>query len=189
MKDVLNGYRAELSSLQDKLESGAAEIYGQGKNHADLVANYEAKITQTEEALQNVEKELERTKATAGAIIEAEDRSLLLFDDQQVSIVNGKRVITNSSFDLDIVDEEGRTNRQKMRQGYAPTNAEGIRYNIHHIDQTNDGTVLVIPESLHQKYDSMLHSNKGQSPSQIDRAAFAKWRRSFWKWLLQQLNE
>lgn len=96
---------------------------------------------------------------------------------------NGKTVAQNNNlFDPNAVDDLGRTNVQRMQQGLAPKGYDGKPVNIHHIDQANTGPVMEISGSSHTQNYSNLHTNTGQSPSQIDRNAFNKWRTDYWKW-------
>ena len=97
--------------------------------------------------------------------------------------VNGKTVYTDDgTFDPFFVDKQGRTNIERMEQGLAPIGTDGKSVNIHHIDQTNDGPVMEIIATDHQKNYSDLHTNTGQEPSKIDRKEFNSWRRTYWKW-------
>lgn len=103
--------------------------------------------------------------------------------------VNGKTVtMDNSTFDPNLVDKQGRTNVQRMEQGLAPIGTDGKSVNIHHIDQTNNGSVMEMTATEHQQNYSNLHTNTGQSPSQINRSEFNNWRRSYWEWRSSNLN-
>lgn len=98
-------------------------------------------------------------------------------------VFNEKNVaMDNNTFNPDFVDKQGRTNIQRMEQGLSPIGRDGKSVNIHHIDQTNDGPVMEITATEHQQNYSQLHTNTGQSPSQIDRKAFNNWRNEYWKW-------
>lgn len=97
--------------------------------------------------------------------------------------VNGKKVIVDdNTFDPNLIDKQGRTNIQRMEQGLAPIGTDGKSVNIHHMDQTDDGTVMEIIATEHQQRYNELHTNIGQSPSLIDRKKFNKWRKGYWKW-------
>lgn len=90
---------------------------------------------------------------------------------------NGKTVTQdNSLFDPNAIDEMGRTNTQRMQQGLAPKGYDGKSVNIHHIDQTNNGPVAEMSKTSHTQNYNDLHTNTGQSLSQIDRNEFGKWR-------------
>jgi len=104
--------------------------------------------------------------------------------------VNGKNVTMDSNtFNPDFVDPKtGLTNTERMKQGLAPIGTDGKSVNIHHIDQTNTGSVKEITATQHQKNYKELHKNTGQNPSKIDRNAFNKWRKEYWKWRANDLK-
>jgi hypothetical protein len=45
-----------------------------------------------------------------------------------------------------------------------------------------------ITATEYQQNYKELHSNTGQSPSQIERNAFNKWRVEYWKWRMNNLK-
>ena len=103
--------------------------------------------------------------------------------------VNGKTVtMDKNTFDPGFVDKQGRTNTQRMEQGLAPIGTDGKSVNIHHIDQTDNGSVMEITATEHQQNYSKLHTNIGQAPSKINRSKFNKWRREYWKWRSNNLD-
>ena len=107
----------------------------------------------------------------------------------KTEVVNGKTVtLNNKTFDPTLVDNQGRTNIQRMEQGLAPIGTDGKSVNIHHIDQTNDGHVIEITASEHQQNYSSLHTNTGQTNSLIDRNAFNIWRKDYWEWRSNNLD-
>ena len=95
---------------------------------------------------------------------------------------DGKTVTQDDSlFDPNFKDLQGRTNIERMKDGLAPIGNDGKSVNIHHLDQTNHGSVIEIFQTEHTENYGKLHTNTGQSPSQIDRTEFTKWRRAYWK--------
>ena len=95
----------------------------------------------------------------------------------------GKKVTQDDDlFDPYAVDREGRTNIERMKQGRSPIGRDGKPVNVHHVDQTNTGPVTEMSGSEHQQGFGDLHQNTGQSPSQINRSQFNTWRKSYWKW-------
>ena len=102
----------------------------------------------------------------------------------------GKTVtMDDSTFDPNYVDSKGRTNLERMKQGLAPIGTDGKSVNIHHVDQTDSGPVVEMTATQHQQNYSSLHSNTGQAPSQIDRKAFADWRKNYWNWRSENSSE
>lgn len=97
--------------------------------------------------------------------------------------VNGKMVLLdNSTFDPNYVDSLGRTNIERMEAGLAPIGKDGYPVNIHHLDQTNNGAVVEMQQTVHRSNYFTIHSNTGQYPSNIDRPEFNAWRVLYWIW-------
>ena len=82
--------------------------------------------------------------------------------------------------DLKLKDARGRTNEQRMSQGLAPVGPDGQSVNLHHVGQCETCALQEMTKSYHQDNYSSLHSNTGQSPSEIDRDNFNQWRRQYW---------
>ena len=102
----------------------------------------------------------------------------------------GKQVTQdNSTFDPRFVDpRSGLTNVQRMERGLAPIGRDGKPVNIHHVNQTNTGPVREITATQHQQNYRNLHQNTGQSPSQINRPEFNRWRQDYWRWRAEGFN-
>ena len=102
---------------------------------------------------------------------------------QKTVDVNGKRItIDNNTFDPYFSDKHGRTNIDRMKHGLAPIGTDGKSVNIHHIDQKNDGSLMEITATEHQKNYKKLHMNTGTEKSYVNRKEFYSWRKSYWKW-------
>ena len=72
------------------------------------------------------------------------------------------------------------TNLQRMDLGYAPIEPKtGKAYQLHHIGQKKDGCLAILTEKEHLGNASIL--NIPGKESEIDRQAFNKVRRTFWK--------
>ncbi|MDO4479025.1 MAG: HNH/ENDO VII family nuclease [Lachnospiraceae bacterium] len=98
-------------------------------------------------------------------------------------MVNGKMALVRN-IDLQYVSElpngEKVTNLVRMQKGYAPIDpATGKQYQLHHINQNMEGTLAILTESEHQGNSAIL--NLFGKESEINRNAFAKIRREFWK--------
>ena len=76
---------------------------------------------------------------------------------------------------------KGRTNIERMEQGLAPIGHDGKSINLHHKDQTNNSDILEITATEHRKRYAELHTNTGQTPSQINRKEFSNWRSRYWR--------
>lgn len=66
-------------------------------------------------------------------------------------MVNGKTALIRD-IDLDFVDEMGRTNLERMRQGLAALDpATGGSYELHHIGQQADSTLAILTKAEHMQ--------------------------------------
>lgn len=66
----------------------------------------------------------------------------------------------------------------------APFDLTGNRYELHHIGQENDGTLAILTSTEH--HDASLYGYK--KSSEIDREAFEKTRKEFWKAMATYYN-
>ena len=98
--------------------------------------------------------------------------------------VNGKLTLVRD-INLDYISElpngEQVTNLVRMQKGYAPIDpTTGKAYQLHHINQSNSGTLAILTEAEHQGNASIL--NKIGKESEIDREIFSNIvRPEFWK--------
>lgn len=80
------------------------------------------------------------------------------------------------------------TNLTRMQEGHAPIDpGTGKEYQLHHINQDPNGTLAILKAEEHQGNSSILN-NPDITESQIDRAAFAKIRKAFWKKFAEQFT-
>lgn len=71
--------------------------------------------------------------------------------------INGKKVICNDkSFDKKTKDAYGRRNCERMSQGLAPIGKDNIEINLHHLQQENDGVIVEVLATEHQKYSEEI---------------------------------
>ena len=95
-------------------------------------------------------------------------------------------LIQNIDWDFVGDIEDGRTNAERVLDGLSPLGTDGKSYELHHIGQKSDSPLAVLTSSQHKKYYSILHKNTGQEMSEIDRTAFEKQRKAFWKAFLEK---
>jgi hypothetical protein len=84
-------------------------------------------------------------------------------------------------FDPSAKDKSGRTNLARMNKGLAPLGKDGKSVNLHHLIQSEKGSIAEVSDSMHKKYDRVLHINPKSTPSGIDRKKFNTWKRGYWK--------
>lgn len=104
--------------------------------------------------------------------------------DLKAKMVNGKTALIKENIDLNLVDEMGHTNLERMAEGYSPLDKNGHSYELHHIGQKNDATLAVLTREEHDS--KFLHGFK--EISEIDRKAFKKQRKQFWKTMAAMLG-
>ena len=94
--------------------------------------------------------------------------------------INGRAMLVRS-VDLNFTDEIGRTNLQRMQQGLAALDSNGVPYELHHIGQKMDSTLAMLTQSEHRLggNSSIWHLYEGTS--EIDRIAFAREKSEIWK--------
>lgn len=97
----------------------------------------------------------------------------------KTGMVNGELALIRD-IDFNFKDNTGLTNMERMLSGLAPIDpATGDSYQLHHINQKSDGTLAILTEAEHQGNSSIL--NTVGKESEIDRPAFEKIRKEFWK--------
>lgn len=100
----------------------------------------------------------------------------------KVGMIDGKTALIRN-IDLDYKSElNGKTvtNLERMAKGYAPLDPKtGLPYQLHHINQANNGTLAILNESEHQGNSVIL--NIAEKKSEIGRVEFATTRKAFWK--------
>ena len=101
---------------------------------------------------------------------------------KESTVFKGKKVYQrDDAFDVSRVDSKGRTNLQRMKAGIAPIGKDGSSIQLHHMVQSDDGAIMEITRTLHQKNSSVIHINPSNIQSGIDRKAFRNWRKQYWK--------
>lgn len=163
---ALSGGASETWGLHKATQNGltmneAAAIQKDSKYPLDLISQFKSK------AEYEVYKEVGlRTQMVNGKLALVRDIDL----NYKSTLPNGTEV----------------TNLQRMQQGYAPLDpATGKAYQLHHINQDPNGTLAILKESEHQGNSSILN-NPDIVESKIDRQAFNKIRKEFWKDLGKQ---
>lgn len=88
----------------------------------------------------------------------------------------------DSVIDLKKTDAKGRSNLQRMEKGLAPIGADGLPVNLHHMLQSENGSIIELSETTHKTNYHALHINSGSDiPSGINRMAFGVLKKAFWQ--------
>ncbi len=103
-----------------------------------------------------------------------------------------RRVYTLNDIDLNQMTRKGETNLELMKKGNAPFAKDGTKINLHHLIQEEPGTMVEIPESLHQQYSKILHGLKENGESfrndPVLKAQYDNFRDRYWKWRAKQFE-
>jgi hypothetical protein len=93
--------------------------------------------------------------------------------------INGKPCLIQPNIDMDQKDEQGRTNKERMKQGLSPLTKDGQKYELHHIGQNPNSPLAELTPEQHKGNYSVLHDNT--ETSRIDRVTFGKERNEHWE--------
>ena len=106
--------------------------------------------------------------------------------------VNGKKSLVRA-IDLDYVDDFGRTNLQRMKEGLAAIDPDsGLPYELHHIGQKTDSTLAILTKAEHMQGGNNSIWHEFGSASEVHNAANeALWnrqRQTYWRQLATLLE-
>lgn len=97
----------------------------------------------------------------------------------QSAIVGDRIALIKPDIDLKRVDAKGRTNWERMLQGLAPQDSNGISYELHHIGQKSDGTLAILTRAEHD--NPALHGFLKISEAHAKGTNWNAERQAFWK--------
>lgn len=105
-------------------------------------------------------------------------------------VINGKTTLLRK-IDLNFVDDAGRTNLERMKQGMAALAPDGTSYELHHIGQKADSTLAVLTKAEHmQKGNNKIWHIFGEN-SQVHGAG-STWdvqRKEIWQGIAKFLTK
>ena len=79
------------------------------------------------------------------------------------------------------IDENGLTNLERMRKGWAPYAPDGGKVILHHMTQSRAGPMAEVTGRFHDAYRRAIHVNPGRTiGSGIERGSFRHWREDYW---------
>ncbi len=106
--------------------------------------------------------------------------------------VNGKTSLVRA-IDLDYVDDFGRTNLQRMKEGLAAIDPDsGLPYELHHIGQKTDSTLAILTKAEHMQGGNNSIWHEFGSASEVHSAAnevlWNRQRQTYWRQLATLLE-
>lgn len=110
-----------------------------------------------------------------------EEAEIYIDADLQEAEIDGKKCLIRNDIDMDQTDEDGISNRERMERGRPPLTKDGQEVELHHIGQKPDSPLAELTTQEHRGVgnDTILHNKYKET--EIDRAEFAKERKSHWK--------
>ena len=94
-------------------------------------------------------------------------------------MVGNRSALIKTDIDLYKLDSKGRTNIERMKQGLAPQDSNGISYELHHIGQKKDGTLAVLSQSEHD--NPVIHGFLEVTEAHGPGTNWDAERQAFWK--------
>ena len=94
-------------------------------------------------------------------------------------MVNNKTALVKTDIDLERLDTKGRTNLERMKQGLAPQDSNGVSYELHHVGQKKDGTLAILSQSEHD--NPAIHGFLERSEAHAPGTNWDTERQGFWK--------
>ena len=94
-------------------------------------------------------------------------------------MVGNKSALIKTDIDLYRIDSKGRTNIERMKQGLAPQDSNGISYELHHIGQKKNGTLAILSQSEHD--NPAIHGFLKRTEAHATGTNWDKERQAFWK--------
>lgn len=102
-----------------------------------------------------------------------------------VKTPQGTRTVLTRNLDLKKkIDADGHTNLWLMEQGYAPRDADGYPYELHHVGQKNDGALAILTWKEHDTEGLHFHQE-----SEITRNTFKTERRNIYKYIAERYSD
>lgn len=102
--------------------------------------------------------------------------------------VNGKPTLERRDINYDKVDEDGKTNLNRMQEGRAPLDKDGNPIELHHIGQKSDSPLAELKKEEHRGKENNTVLHDVRKESEIDRDKFAKERSDYWKARAEQVE-
>ena len=94
-------------------------------------------------------------------------------------VVGNKTALVKTDIDLMRVDAKGRSNLERMEQGLAPQDSNGISYELHHVGQKKDGTLAIMSRLEHD--NPAIHGFLQKTEAHAVGTSWDAERQAFWK--------
>ena len=135
----------------------------------------------TDEQKQELKEKTGWSDEIIDAIGNMEEAEIYMDAGLQEAEIDGKKCLIKTDIDMDQIDEDGISNKERMERGHPPLTNDGQEVELHHIGQKPDSPLAELTTQEHRGTgnDTILHNQNKES--EIDRAEFAKERKSHCK--------
>ena len=130
----------------------------------------------TDEEKQEIKEKTGWSDEIIDAIGSMEEAQIYMDVGLQEVEIDGKKCLIRDDIDMDQVDEDGISNRERMERGRPPLTKDGQEVELHHIGQKPGSPLAELTTQEHRGVgnDTVLHDKNKES--EIDRNEFAKER-------------
>lgn len=175
-----------------------------GESVSDNLAAADSKISQTNKEKGELQKNKEGLEAEekgkikeitgwSNEILDAigsmEEADIYMKAGLKEAEINGKKCLIRDDITLDLEDEDGITNKERMERGRPPITKDGEEIELHHIGQKQSSPLAELTMEQHRGVgnDGILHNKTKET--EIDRNEFGKERREHWKDRVDAMEE
>lgn len=95
------------------------------------------------------------------------------------TMVGNKSALIKTDIDLTRIDAKGRSNLERMKQGLAPLDSDGISFELHHVGQKKDGTLAILTQAEHD--NPVIHGFLKRTEAHGAGNNWDAERQAFWK--------
>ena len=97
--------------------------------------------------------------------------------------IGSKKCLIRNDIDWNQVDEKGKTNSERIKQGLSPLDKEGKKIQLHHIGQQADSPLaeLTFKEHRCDGNDTILHDKKKETEIHGEGNNWDTERENYWK--------
>lgn len=104
--------------------------------------------------------------------------------------INGRILLINpSQIDLEQIDADGLSNKERMEKGYAPLDKNGKPFNFHHIGQKADSPLALLTQDDHFANYGILHDRTNSTEVHGKGSKWGKERGEIWKTMAGVLSD
>lgn len=102
--------------------------------------------------------------------------------------------VSKTTLDLDRINmfNHWKTNMDLMNEGRNPIGPDGKPMHLHHLTRVHPGALVLITETLHQRYNKLLHFKNDAcmpQPKALDRRIYSSWKNLALKQLTAELAD